>query len=365
MYAFLFFLTFFLIYMVFVVYAERKISAFIQDRYGPMEVGYYGILQTIADLLKLVQKEDIVPLTADKHIFKPGPIVIFTAVFAGFAVLPLTSGFGGSNVGIGIFYLLAIVSLDVVGILMAGWGSNSKYALFGAMRSVAQIISYEIPLGLTVVCVVMISQSLNLQEIAYQQGIWWDTINPQAENYLFGIKALNIETTGIGGILTWNIFRAPIFLFAFVIFFIASLAESNRAPFDIPEAESELVGGFHTEYSGLRWGLVMMGEYGMMLLVSFLAVILFLGGWNTPLPNIGSVTLAEWTSGVPGTTAGHIWGAFWMISKAIFLVMVQIWIRWTYPRLRIDQLMNLSWKYLTPAAIILVLLSALWRMLMI
>lgn len=365
MYAFLFFLTFFLIYMVLVVYAERKISAFIQDRYGPMEVGYYGILQTIADLLKLVQKEDIIPLAADKRIFKPGPIVIFTAVFAGFAVLPLTSGFGGSTAEIGIFYLLAIVSLDVIGILMAGWGSNSKYALFGAMRSVAQIISYEIPLGLSVVCVVMISQSLSLQEITYQQGIWWNTLDAEAQNYLFGIKALNIETTHIGGILTWNIFRAPIFLFAFVVFFIASLAESNRAPFDIPEAESELVGGFHTEYSGLRWGLVMMGEYGMMLLVSFLGVILFLGGWNTPLPNLGSITLAEWTSGAPGTTAGHIWGAFWMISKAVFLVMVQIWIRWTYPRLRIDQLMNLSWKYLTPAAIILVLLSALWRMLMI
>ena len=351
--------------MVFVVYAERKISAFIQDRYGPMEVGYYGLLQTVADLLKLVQKEDIVPLAADKRIFKPGPVVIFTAVFAGFAVIPLTSDFGSSSAQVGIFYLLAIVSLDVIGILMSGWGSNSKYALFGAMRSVAQIISYEIPLGLTVVCVVMVSQTLNLQEIIYQQGIWWNLLDPEAENYLFGIKALGIDTTEIGGILTWNIFRAPIFFFAFVIFFIASLAESNRAPFDIPEAESELVGGFHTEYSGLRWGLVMMGEYGLMLLVSFLAVILFLGGWNTPLPNIGAFTLAEWTSGTPGSIAGHLWGAFWMLSKAFLLVGAQMWIRWTFPRLRIDQLMNLSWKYLTPAAIFLVLLSALWRFLMI
>ncbi|WP_088124835.1 complex I subunit 1/NuoH family protein [Roseivirga misakiensis] len=365
MYTFLIILIFFLVYMVFVVYAERKISAFIQDRYGPMEVGYYGLLQTVADLLKLVQKEDIVPLAADKRIFKPGPVVIFTAVFAGFAVIPLTSAFGNSSVQVGIFYLLAIVSLDVIGILMAGWGSNSKYALFGAMRSVAQIISYEIPLGLTVVCVVMVSQTLDLQEIIYQQGIWWNSIDAEAANYLFGIKAIGIETTEIGGILTWNIFRAPIFLFAFIIFFIASLAESNRAPFDIPEAESELVGGFHTEYSGLRWGLVMMGEYGLMLLVSFLAAILFLGGWNTPLPNIGSVELAQWTSGVPGTVAGHLWGAFWMLSKAFLLVGVQIWIRWTFPRLRIDQLMNLSWKYLTPAAILLVLFSAIWRMLMI
>ena len=351
--------------MVFVVYAERKISAFIQDRYGPMEVGYYGLLQTVADLLKLVQKEDIVPSAADKKLFKPGPIVIFTAVFAGFAVLPLTSGFAGSAADVGIFYLLAIVSLDIIGILMAGWGSNSKYALFGAMRSVAQIISYEIPLGLTVVCVVMVSQTLNLQEIAFQQGIWWDTIDSEAQNYLFGISALGIDTTEIGGILTWNIFRAPIFFFAFIIFFIASLAEANRGPFDIPEAESELVGGFHTEYSGLRWSFVMMGEYGMMLLVSFIAVILFLGGWNTPLPNIGSIALAEWTSGTPGSIAGNIWGAFWMLGKAFLLVGLQMWIRWTYPRLRIDQLMNLSWKYLTPAAIVLVLLSAIWRLLMI
>ncbi len=365
MIAFLFFLVFFLVYALIAVYGERKISAFIQDRYGPMEVGYYGILQMIADLLKIIQKEDIIPFAADKRIFKPAPIIVFTAIFAGFAIIPLTSDFMGSEVEAGIFYLLAIVSLDVLGILMVGWGSNNKYALFGAMRAVAQIVSYEIPLGLTVVCVVMISQTLSLQEITYQQGIWWNTIDPDAQNYLFGIKALGIETTAIGGILTWNIFRVPLFLLAFVIFFIASLAESNRTPFDIPIAESELVGGFHTEYSGFRWSLIMLSEYGIMLLVSFLAVVLFLGGWNTPFPNIGSVELATWTSGTPGTFTGHLWGAFWMISKAFTLVFIQIWIRWTFPRLRLDQLMNLSWKYLTPAAIILVLLSALWRMLMI
>ena len=157
----------------------------------------------------------------------------------------------------------------------------------------------------------------------------------------------------------------PLFFIAFLIFFIASLAESNRGPFDLPIAESELVGGFHTEYSGFRWSLVMLSEYGMMLLVSFLAVILFLGGWNTPFTNIASVELATWTSGESGTIAGHTWAAFWMITKTFSLVFVQIWIRWTYPRLRIDQLMNLSWKYLTPAAIVLVFLSALWRMLMI
>ena len=233
------------------------------------------------------------------------------------------------------------------------------------MRSIAQIISYEIPLTLSVVCVVLVAQSLNLQEIVYQQGIWIRQIEADATNYLFGIKALGVDTTEIGGFLTWNIFRAPIFLVAWLVFFIASLAECNRAPFDIPEAESELVAGFHVEYSGFRWAMVMLAEYGMMLLVAFLGAILFLGGWNTPLPNIGSVALADWTSGAPGTLAGNIWGAFWLISKALVTVGVQIWVRWTYPRLRLDQLMNLSWKYLTPAAILLVLLSALWRMMMI
>ena len=365
MYAFLFFLPFLLIYTVFAVYAERKISAFIQDRLGPMEVGYYGILQTVADLLKLVQKEDIIPAAADKKLFKLAPIIIFVAVFAGFAVLPLTSGFKGAELQIGLFYLLAIVSLDVVGILMAGWGSNNKYALFGAMRSVAQIISYEIPLGLSVLSVIMISQTLSLQEIIYQQGILINEIDPGAANYFFGIKALGIETTNVGGILTWNIFRAPIFLFSYVIFFIAALAECNRAPFDIPEAESELVAGYQVEYSGFRWALLMLSEYGMMLLVSFLGAILFLGGWNSPFPNIGPVALADWTTGAPGTLAGHLWGGFWLISKALLAVGIQIWIRWTFPRLRIDQLMNLSWRYLTPAAILLVLLSAIWRLLMI
>jgi len=364
-YAFLFFLTFLLIYTVFAVYAERKISAFIQDRYGPMETGYYGLLQTIADLLKLLQKEDIVPFRADKYIFKPAPLIIFTAVFAGFAVLPLTSGFMGSGTEIGIFYLLAIVSLDVLGIMLAGWGSNSKYALFGAMRSIAQIISYEIPLGLVVVCVVMISQSLNLQEIVFQQGILWTNIQSDATNYLFGIKSLGIDVTEIGGVLTWNIIRVPILIPAFIIFYIASLAEANRAPFDIPEAESELVAGFHVEYSGFRWAMIMLSEYGMMLLVAFLMSILFLGGWNTPLPNFGKIALADWTTGNPASITGQLWGAFWMISKALLIVASQIWIRWTYPRLRLDQLMNLSWKYLTPASILLVLFCALYRFLMI
>lgn len=362
---FLFFLPFLLIYTVFAVYAERKVSAFIQDRLGPMEVGYKGLIQTVADLMKLLQKEDIVPTAADRIMFVLGPIVIFVAVFAGFAVLPLTSGFAGSVAEVGVFYLLAIVSLDVIGIMMCGWGSNSKFSLFGAMRSVAQIVSYEIPLGLSVLCVVMISQSLNLQEISFQQGIWINYAGGAEQNYLFGIKALGIDVTNVGGFLTWNIVRMPLFFVAYIIFFIASLAEANRAPFDLPEAESELIGGFHTEYSGFRWAIIMLSEYGMMLLVALLGVILFLGSWNTPFPNIGSLRLAEWTSGTPGSLAGHLWGAFWSLSKALLIVVVQMWVRWTYPRLRADQLMSLCWKYLTPAALVLIFFSAIWRLLMI
>lgn len=361
---FLIFLPLILTYTVFAVYAERKISAFIQDRYGPMEVGFYGIFQTVADLLKLLQKEDIVPKAADSKLFKVAPAFIFVAIFAGFAVIPLNPSLSGSMASVGVFYLLAIVSLDVIGIMMAGWGSNSKFSVFGAIRSAAQIISYEIPMGLTVLCVVMISQSLNLQEISFQQGIWWKTISEQP-NYLFGISAWGIQTSEIGGILTWNIFRVPILFFAFIIFFISSLAEANRAPFDLPEAESELVGGYHTEYSGFRWALIMLSEYGMMLLVSFLAAILFLGSWNTPFPNMGNVKLAEWTSGAPGTWAANLWGTFWLISKAITLVLVQMWVRWTYPRLRVDQLMILCWKYLIPASLLLVVLSGIWRLMMI
>lgn len=365
MISFLFFLPFLLTFTVFAVYAERKIAAFIQDRLGPMEVGYYGLAQTVADLLKLLQKEDIVPKAADRKLFLIAPVIIFTAIFGGFAVIPLNSGFRGSEAQVGVFYLLAVVSLDVIGILIAGWSSNSKYSLFGALRSVAQIISYEIPLGLTVLCVVMISQTFDLQEISYQQGIWWPAVASEAENYLFGLKALGIETTHVGGFLTWNIVRMPLFFLVFIIFFIASLAECNRAPFDLPEAESELIGGYHTEYSGFRWAIIMLSEYGMMLLVSLLGAILFFGSWNTPFPNIGTLKLAEWTSGTPGSVASYLWGAFWLISKAFFLIFLQMWVRWTYPRLRVDQLMTLCWKYLIPASLLLVLLSGVWRLLMI
>lgn len=353
MLTFLFFLPFLLLFVVIGVYGERKISAFIQSRLGPMEVGPYGILQTFADLLKMLQKEDIVPKSADRLVFLLAPLVIFAAIFAGYAIVPLTEGVSGAQLSSGLFFLLAIVSLDVLGILMAGWGSNNKYSLYGSMRSIAQIISYEIPLGLSVLGVIMVCQTLDLQEITYMQGI-------RSENpvYLFGIKDWNINITSVGGFLSWNVFQMPLLWISFVIFFIASLAESNRAPFDLPESESELIGGYHTEYSGFRWGLVMLSEYGMMLLVSFLAVILFFGGWNTPLPNLGNVALANWTT-------GPVWGIVWFLGKSFVLIFIQMWIRWTYPRLRVDQLMSVSWKYLTPASILLLFICGIWRLWMV
>jgi NADH-quinone oxidoreductase subunit H len=342
------------------VYLERKVSAFIQDRVGPMEVGKWGLLQLFADLIKLLQKEDIIPSSADRKMFKLAPYLIFAAVFVGFSFIPISSALQAVNIQTGVFILMGLISIDILGILMAGWSSNNKYSLLGAMRSAAQIISYEIPLGISILCVCMISTSLNLQEIISQQGIF-----STEQNYLFGIKALGIETNQIGGFLTWNIFRSPLLIPVFVIFFISALAEANRAPFDLPEAESELIAGFQTEYSGFRWAILFLAEYGMMLLMSLLAVILFLGGWNTPFPNIGPVKLADWTSGTPDSLSAHFWGAFWVFSKAYLLMLIQMWVRWSFPRVRVDQLMYLCWKVLTPIGLLLLLFCAYWRVLMI
>ncbi len=333
------------LFALFGVYAERKVAAFIQDRLGPTETGKFGMLQTLADGIKLIQKELIIPAAADKILFMMAPAIIFIAVYMGFAAMPWAPGVVPTSLNLGLYYIFAIVAIETLGILMAGWGSNNKYSILGAMRSVAQIISYEIPAGFALISVVMIAQSLNMQTIAMQQGV----LSTE------GVKFLGFwDVSKIGGIFAWNIFRAPHLIIAFVIYFIASLAESNRAPFDIPEAESELVAGFHTEYTGWRFAFVFFAEYSMMFLVSMISVVLFLGAWNTPLPNIGSVHLATWTTGTA-------WGIIWVLLKSLLLVGAQMWIRWTLPRLRVDQLMNLCWKVLTPLAFLCMLVSGIWR----
>lgn len=334
------------LFTLYAVYAERKVAGFVQDRLGPMETGKFGLLQTIADILKLVQKELITPSAADKILFAAAPVVIFVSVYLGMVAMPWAPNLGPASLNIGLFYIISIISVEAIGVLMAGWGSNNKFALLGAMRSVAQIVSYEIPAGIALIAVVMVSQSLNMQEITINQGILGSG----------SMKFLGIWEVGhIGGFLAWNVFQAPHLLIAFVIYFIASLAECNRAPFDIPEAESELVAGYHTEYTGLRFAFFFLAEYCMMFLVAMIAVVLFLGGWNSPLPNIGSLHLADWTTGTA-------WGIFWTLAKTLLLVAIQILIRWTLPRLRVDQLMGLCWKVLTPLAFLCMVISGIWRL---
>ncbi len=305
------------------VWLERKISAHMQDRLGPMRTGgWHGWAQTIADILKLIQKEDIVPSAADKKLHFLAPFVVFVGSYAAFAAIPFSSAYVGSNVNIGLFYIIAVSSLVVAGILMAGWSSNNKWSLLGAVRSAAQIVSYEIPTALALLAVVMIAGTLNLQEInAMQSGWFWN----------------------------WFVFHKFPFVFvAFLIYFVASLAETNRTPFDIPEAESELVAGYHTEYSGMKFALFFLAEYANMFAVSAIASTLFLGGWNSPFGEF---------------LGGPIWGVFWFVSKGMFFVCLQMWLRWTLPRLRVDQLMYVSWKVLTPWAFACIVGVGLWMML--
>ncbi len=324
-------LVFIAVYALYVgVYGERKVSAFMQDRIGPNETGKWGLLQTIADILKLIQKEDIVPASADKPLFVLGPLIVFVGAFAAFAVLPFSSEFIGADLNVGVFYAVSIVSVEAVGILMCGWGSNNKWSLFGAVRSVAQVISYEIPASIALLVGIMMAGSLSMQKIVMSQS-------------------------GELGILNFAVFQSPVAWIAMIIYFIAALAECNRAPFDIPEAESELVSGYFTEYGGMKFAMIFLAEYASMFMTSVILSVLFLGGWNSPLPNIGPLTLNEWTN-------GPIWGVFWIVLKGFFFVIVMMWVRWTFPRFRVDQLMYLCWKVLTPIALLVFVFAAIWEL---
>jgi NADH-quinone oxidoreductase subunit H len=300
-----------------------------------MRVGWHGWLQTIADLVKLIQKEDIVSKNSDKPLFNIAPVLVFAGSYAAFAVIPLSSIYLGSNIDLGIFFIIGISGLVVAGILMAGWASNNKYSLLGAMRSAAQIISYEIPTILVVVTIVMITGTMNLYTLSeLQTGYFWNWM-------IFGGPDFGID----------KIIFIPLMIISFLIIYISTLAEVNRTPFDIPEAESELVSGYHTEYSGMKFAMFFLAEYANMFAVSAVVSALFLGGYQSPIGYLGNLFDAPWL--IP------IEQYFWFVGKGVFFVLVQMWLRWTLPRLRVDQLMALCWKYLIPIAFINLILVGL------
>lgn len=345
-----------IVYLVYVLssvlmafYAERKLSAFFQDRLGPMEVGKFGLLQAVADVLKLMQKRNSMVAGADRVLFWAAPVFVFLAVFAGFLAVPLWAGGSVGGGSAGIFVVLGLVALDVAAIWAAGWASNSKFSLLGAMRAINQMLSYEVPLGLSILAVVVFAGTLDLEIIGNLQAsdlgqVWW----------LGRADGFDMAGAG-GGLLSWNIVQAPWLIPAFVLYYISALAECNRAPFDLPEGESEIIGGFHTEYSGFGFALFFLAEYALMALVATVGSILFLGGWHSPLPNVGPVALYDFTS---GTIA---WQLFWIVIKVWLWLASMVWLRWTLPRLRMDQLMTLGWKVLTPIGLVLVLTSILVR----
>ncbi len=324
-------LIFVLIYALIAILGELKIASFVQERLGPMRTGPWGIIQPVAEVVKLIQKEDITPSAADKKLFNMAPYIMFIGAYAAFAVIPFSSAFVPANINVGLFFLFAVGAFAIIGIVMGGWASNNKYSLLGAMRSASQIISYEIPAGIALLTIAALAGTLNLQELIEAQSGWfWNW-------FLFG---------GDGSV--WKIFVLPFTFSLFLIFLVSSLAETNRTPFDIPEGESEIVAGYHTEYSGIKFAMFFFAEYANMFVISALITILFLGGWNSPFGEF---------------LGGPIWGVFWFIIKAFFFVFVQIWLRWTLPRLRVDQLMYMSWKVLVPFSFLCFFAISLWAML--
>ena len=308
------------------IYAERRVSAFIQGRLGPNRVGPQGIFQPLADGIKFLMKEDIIPAGVDKPIFILAPAILLIPALMTFAVIPFGSDitlFGRqiplqvADVNVGILYILALTSIGVYGIVLAGWSSNSKYSLLGGLRSSAQLISYELAMGLAVVSIILLSGSLKLNDIVGDQQ---------------------------GHFLSWNIFKQPL---AFLIFLVAVYAETNRLPFDLSEAEQELVGGYHTEYSSMKFAMFFMAEYANMITAAALTVTLFFGGWDVPFVN--EATLGMWGAMLSVTS---------FILKMGFFLFLFIWVRWTFPRFRYDQLMKLGWKVMLPLALFNIFLTA-------
>jgi len=300
--------------------AERKVIGYMQARIGPNRVGYKGLLQPFADVLKLLVKEVIIPSGANRFLFILAPVLSIMPALAAWAVIPFTPELVLAKIDAGLLYIMAITSMGVYGVIVAGWASNSKYAFLGGLRSAAQIVSYEIAMGFALVCVLMMSGSLNLATIVTKQSTSW-------------------------GFLGWNLI--PLFPM-FLVYFIAGVAETNRAPFDVAEGESEIVAGFHVEYSGTAFAVFFLAEYANMILVAALASIMFLGGWLSPLPS----ALAEFV-GLPWIAAS---GLPWLLLKISFLLFCFLWFRATFPRYRYDQIMRLGWKVFIPLTIVWLLL---------
>src|SRR4028118_948485 len=309
---------------------ERKISAAAQQRIGPDFMGPFGLLAPVADGLKLVFKEDVVPAKSDRWLFTLGPIIVVIPVFLSYLIVPFGQNLVITDVGVGIFLWVALSSIAPIGLLMSGYASNNKYSLLGGLRAAAQSISYEIPLSLAILAVVMMSNSLSTIDIVEQQSGY--------------------------GILGWNIWRQPV---GFLIFWISALAECERLPFDLPEAEEELVAGYQTEYAGMKFGLFYIGSYVNLVLSALLFAVLYLGGWEFPIP---LSQLASWL----GVSETSPWlqvieaslGITMTLLKAYFLVFLAVLLRWTLPRVRIDQLLNLGWKFLLPVGLVNLLLTA-------
>lgn len=327
------------------IWLERKASGRIQDRLGPTRVGgRFGWLQSLADGIKLVQKEDLCPPVADGFLFKMAPYIVCISSFAAFVLLPFSEGWVAVSADCGLFILLAVLSLEVFGIILAGYSSGSKWSLFGGMREAAQMVSYEIPLSICALIPIVAAGSLNLGEIGRMQS---------------------------GHLGNWFLFHDPFTFVAFFVYFVVATAECKRAPFDLAEAESELVGGFHTEYSGMRWSYFFMGEYASMFAVCGIASILFLGGWHTGIPGIDgalqSMRDQSHLSGEfsAGSYVANVIGAAVFASKAAVGVFVQIWLRWTLPRLRIDQVMTTCLKYLLPISCVLFMGATVWPLAMV
>lgn len=297
----------------YLVWMERKVAGHIQRRIGPKEVGPFGLLQPLADGLKLMSKQLLVPKGVDPYLFKVAPLLVLVPAVMSFVTIPFSENLVARNIDIGLLMIFAFASVNVMGLLLGGWGSANKYAVISAARCVSQNVAYEIPMLITVITMIMVTHTMNLNEIVMQQG---------------------------GTFLNWYVFRlsaSPLMPVAFLIFFICTLAETNRAPFDLGEAESELIAGYHTEYSGMGFGVFFMGEYANIIIGCSLTTILFLGGWQCPF--------------------GLFPGVWWFLAKVYLLIFTVMWIRWTYPRTTLWGLLNLSWKYLIPISLVNLLVT--------